>query len=291
MEIDVYLVSIIMPAYNAEKYISKAIDSVILQTHSNWELIIVNDGSTDRTSEVVDSYKDFRIKLINIDNCGVACARNIGLDNVNGEYVAFLDSDDYWIENKLETQLYYMLCNSNLVMTFSDYFSFYGDNMIIQNKQLYPFQISNPNDRLLVFNYIATLTVMVKASIVFELDGFDKTFFGTEDWDFWIRISKRGEFGYIDKKLAYYREHNEGISKNKRVHLIQEYKVLKKYVLKSGNNVLKKSALWFFYLKWANYYLNRKDFKKVFICYLIMIRFMPFKIENITFPLKKLFAS
>lgn len=289
MKIDNYLVSIVMPAYNAEKYISKSIDSVLLQTHNNWELIIVNDGSSDRTSDVVDLYNDIRIKLFNIDNCGVACARNIGINYVKGDYIAFLDSDDYWIENKLEVQLYYMLCNSNLVMTYTDYFSFIDESKLIPNKQLYPFKISNPTDRLLVFNYIATLTVMVKASVVFELEGFDNTFFGTEDWDFWIRISKRGKLGYINQKLAFYREHNEGISKNKKFHLIQEYKILKKYVLKSGNNILKKYALWFFYLKWSNFYLNRKEFKKAIIFYIIMIRLVPFKIENLTYPLKKLF--
>ena len=285
------LVSIIMPAYNAEKFIYKSILSVINQTYHNWELIVVNDGSIDNTFEIVNAIKDIRIRLINIKNSGVACARNVGIKKVKGDYIAFLDSDDYWYFNKLEIQLRYMLLNSGIDLSYTDYSTINEDDIFVKNKQLYPFKINNPNDRLLVFNYIATLTVMVKTSIVFELSGFDEAFFGTEDWDFWIRISSKGNLAYIDDRLACYRENLEGISKNKKKHLIQEYKVLKKYVLNSENKKLKNSALWFLYSKFTNYYFSSNEFKRAFKCYFIMIKKMPFKIENFTFPLRRLFLS
>lgn len=92
------IVSIVMPAYNVEKYIAASIDSIIKQTYKNWELIIVNDGSTDTTPEIITAYAaiDSRIKIINQENKGVASARNAGLNHAKGKYISFLDSDDYY---------------------------------------------------------------------------------------------------------------------------------------------------------------------------------------------------
>lgn len=98
------LVSVIMPAYNAEKTIGRAIESVLQQTYSNWELIIVNDGSTDTTLEVVSKYKDSRLKVVNQTNTGLSGARNAGLDSAKGDYITFIDSDD-WYEQDFLSQL------------------------------------------------------------------------------------------------------------------------------------------------------------------------------------------
>ena len=98
------LVSIIMPAYNAERYIREAVDSVIVQTHKNWELIIIDDRSSDNTADIAFEYHrlDPRIRLIkNEDNLGAAGSRNRGLDEASGDFVALLDADDVWLEDKL----------------------------------------------------------------------------------------------------------------------------------------------------------------------------------------------
>ena len=103
------LVSVIMPAYNVEKLISDSIESVLSQTYTNFELIVIDDCSKDQTVKVVESLilKDHRIKLVkNIKNKGVAETRNVGLDQAKGNVVAFLDSDDRWVENKLEKQCF-----------------------------------------------------------------------------------------------------------------------------------------------------------------------------------------
>ena len=101
-------ISVIMPAFNCEKYISKSIDSVLHQTHKNWELIIVDDNSSDNTASIASEYakKDSRIRVINqIPNAGCAQARNLGISEAKGKYIAFLDSDDMWVAEKLEKQL------------------------------------------------------------------------------------------------------------------------------------------------------------------------------------------
>ena len=125
------LVSVIMPAYNAEKYIDEAIDSVISQTFANWELIIVNDGSTDDTQKIVEAYvsSDTRIKLINQENKRLGAARNEGIKNANGEWVAFLDADDLWINTKLEKQLAAAAEQPDAGVIFTGGFTFYDDDL------------------------------------------------------------------------------------------------------------------------------------------------------------------
>jgi glycosyltransferase involved in cell wall biosynthesis len=283
------LVSIIMPAYNAEKFISKSIESVLQQTYQNWELLVVNDGSKDNTSSIVKLFNYTRIKLIEQENGGVSKARNTGIANSTGEFIAFLDSDDLWLKDKLEIQVKYMRNNQNIVLSYGDYLSFIEDGKIIENKQLYPFKIKDLKQRLLVFNFIATLTVMVKSDVLKATGGFDTELFGPEDWDLWIKISQKGDIGYIKENLAMYREHEGGISKNKKRQLGEEYKVIKRHVSTCDNSELYKKALWFFELKLSNYYFSQKDMKRFLISYLHMIKLLPFKVENITYPIKRLF--
>ena len=116
------LVSIITPMYNAEKYVAQTIESVLAQTYSDWEMIIVNDGSKDNCAEIVKEYtqKDKRIKLINQPNSGSASARNNALRNAVGQYICFLDADDLWDNNFLEKQINF-LKEKNAVLVFSSY--------------------------------------------------------------------------------------------------------------------------------------------------------------------------
>lgn len=103
------LISVITPVYNSEEYIGKTIESVLAQTHQNWEMIIADDCSKDKTSEVIKSFKDPRIKYIKLEeNGGAARARNAALENASGRFLAFLDADDMWKPKKLEKQLKFM---------------------------------------------------------------------------------------------------------------------------------------------------------------------------------------
>ena len=286
---NVPIVSIVMPAYNAQDYIKQSIQSVINQTYDNWELLVINDGSSDKTVAVVESFKDSRIILFSQKNFGVSKARNYGIKKAKGKYIAFLDSDDLWKKEKLYIQASYMEKYKNIVLTYSDYDSFIMKNDIIENKQLYPFNIKNNHDRLLIFNYIATLTVMVKKDTLQSVNSFDILLFGPEDWDLWIRISKVGQIDFINQKLALYREHKDGISKNRKRQLEQEYKVLSKYVLKSDNGRLQRYALWFYYLKCTNYLFSEKYYIKAFFSYMKLFWLIPFKKENFTYLIQKIF--
>jgi teichuronic acid biosynthesis glycosyltransferase TuaG len=124
------LVSIITPSYKTEKFIAQTIESVLSQTYQNWEMIIVDDVSPDNSNDIVEEYckKDSRIKLIKLEeNIGPAVARNKAIEEANGRYIAFLDSDDLWIPEKLEKQIKFMESN-NLVLSYSSYYLIDEDN-------------------------------------------------------------------------------------------------------------------------------------------------------------------
>ena len=105
------LVSVVMPAFNAENYIIEAVDSVLTQDYTNWELFVVNDGSTDSTAEILNSYTDPRIKVVHQVNQGVSIARNQGLARMKGHFFTFLDADDLWPLNSLSSRIRFMQKN------------------------------------------------------------------------------------------------------------------------------------------------------------------------------------
>ena len=114
------LVSIMMPAYNAATYIALAIDSVLAQEYTSWELLVVDDGSTDQTGEIVSSFRNDRIRLIRQDNAGEASARNTALENMQGEYLAFLDADDLFTPEHLVTTVAYLKAHPECDAVYTD---------------------------------------------------------------------------------------------------------------------------------------------------------------------------
>ena len=153
------LVSVITPLYNSEKYISKTIESVINQKYNNWELIIINDCSKDKGPEIVKKYQnqDERIKLINLEkNSGAAVARNIGIENAQGDFIAFIDSDDIWERNKLKEQINFMLDN-DYNFSFTDYIQI--DEKGKELRTIKAPKILTYNKQLL-YNHIGTSTVI-----------------------------------------------------------------------------------------------------------------------------------
>jgi glycosyltransferase involved in cell wall biosynthesis len=266
------LVSIIMPAYNAEETIKESIQSVINQTYGNWELLVVNDGSSDNTVAIIESYEDARIKLINQKNSGVSSARNNALRQAIGEYVSFLDSDDLWVETKLEVQMQYLQEN-NLKFVYSKSYSFLNDSDNI--KKAFKFVKLDFKDReeILIYDFIPILTVVFHKSILKEVGLFDESLQGTEDWDLWIRVLQKYEAGLIDKYLAKYRIATTGLSKNFPKHFTEEEKVFKKHN-KLYTPLLYKYRAWFSNKKQCIIALQNKDYFK-FVKYFVKLLLLP----------------
>lgn len=218
------LVSIIMPAYNAEKYIEEAIQSVLKQTYTNWELIIVNDCSNDKTEQIIKKYReqDERIKVHSLsENHGVANARNIALQNAVGRYIAFLDSDDIWLHEKLEKQIDFMKVN-NYVFTYHQYRHFASSDKVGEIVKI-PSQLDYKN--ALKGNSIGCLTVCLDKS---KIKPFIMPAQRHEDYIAWLNILKENEIAAygLQRDLGRYRvDSKDSVSTNKLKSAVWTWKV------------------------------------------------------------------
>jgi len=206
------LVSIIMPLYNCEEFIVESIESVMSQTYYNWELVIVDDKSTDNSLAIVKSYasKESRIRLINLDiNSGPTKARNRAIKEANGRYIAFLDSDDIWLSDKLQCQIAF-LNENNLVLTYSAYETMDENSRYINTRDCLPFITYKG---MLKSNQIGNLTG------IYDVDFFGKVYMeneGHEDYILWLKLLKQiDNTKGLTRVLARYRIVPNSISSNK----------------------------------------------------------------------------
>ncbi len=208
------LVSIVIPTYNHAHFLTEAIHSLLKQTCTAWEAIIVNNFSTDDTERVVAGFKDARIRLINFANSGViAASRNAGIRLATAEYVAFLDSDDFWQPRKLE------ICLSVLKQQKLDWVChgerWFGDG--IDKKVTYgPLSRASFDALLYKGNCISTSAVVVRRSSLATLGGFNESpeFVTSEDYELWLRLAQSGaKLNFIDEILGAYRIHAGGQSR------------------------------------------------------------------------------
>ena len=206
------LVSIIMPAYNAEKYIEESIKSVCDQTYENWELLIIDDCSKDNTLQIVQKFSkvDERIKCLNqITNSGVAKARNRGLKESRGEYIAFLDSDDLWEKEKLEKQIKFME-DKKINFSFTNYTSISEKGKFIK-KTICPEKLNY--EEALKGNKIGCLTVIIRKS---SLKNIIMPELRHEDYATWLQVLRDGNTAYcLQDFLARYRMRSRSLSSNK----------------------------------------------------------------------------
>lgn len=206
------LVSIITPLYNSEKYIAETIESVLAQTYTNWEMIVVDDCSKDNGVRIVEEYqkKDKRIKLYkNEINRGVSYTRNKAIDLADGKYIAFLDSDDLWKKEKLEKQIKFMEDN-NVVLSYTAY-----EKMNEDGSKRGEIRVPDKLDynELLKNCLIGFLTAIYRKE---ELKDFKFVNSKAEDYIFWLGILKKIDYAYgIDEVLASYRIVNNSRSSNK----------------------------------------------------------------------------
>lgn len=260
-------VSVIMPTYNASDYIQESINSVIAQTFSNWELIIIDDGSTDTTFSIVEHYcnQDQRIKYFYQVNGKQGKARNLGVSHSNGKYVAFLDSDDLWMPEKLEIQLQ-QIEEKNVDLVFSDSYIFHDDNSLDRSRKMNVSSITlKGNEALELFlqaNRIPILTVLVKKEKIILVDTFSEKLEiqNAEDYHLWLKLIIYGCVFYGSNKiLTSYRIHSKSSTNNDKsasnqipevfFDLIKRNPSLKQIILKALKREYKKQYRGRFYSK------------------------------------------
>jgi glycosyltransferase involved in cell wall biosynthesis len=214
------LVSVIIPTYNASLYLCRSVQSALSQTYPYMEIIIVDDGSTDDTKGVIKQFEN-QVTYIYKENGGPASARNIGIQLSTGEYIAFLDADDYCMPDKLTEQINFLKQNPKYHMVHS--------NALINepDKELYPAFIDlkpltgDIFKALFKDNQINNLTVVVKRECIEAINGLDerRELIGIEDYDLWLRIALKYKIGYLDNIVGVYHIHGNNI--------FNEYKAVK----------------------------------------------------------------
>jgi glycosyltransferase involved in cell wall biosynthesis len=210
-------VSVLMPVYNGIRFVAKAIESVLAQDYQDWELIVVNDGSTDGTAEALASFTDTRIRVISQANGGEAVARNRGLDAISGDYVAFLDADDLYLPNALADMVAYLAAHAETDAVCSDgYFCDEADRLLGRMSEVRPqVQPGNILEKLVIDPAVVgpPVFVMARRTCILEARArFDPLLVIGPDWDFWIQLARHAQFGYLDRPTCMYRIHQTNIT-------------------------------------------------------------------------------
>ncbi|MBO6573237.1 MAG: glycosyltransferase [Balneola sp.] len=234
------LVSISTPVYNGQDFLDRSIKSVLAQTYENWELFLIDDGSSDNSVQIIENYlEDNRIKLLrNESNSGIPTTRNKGIENSTGEFIALLDQDDEWLPHKLEKQV-------SRFLEIDDSFGLIYSNVEVrtdqgilsdQKKEIEPeASIQSNLELMLSRNLITSPTAMVKRKALEEVGLFDESIrWGGDDYDLWIRIAHKYMFDYIDEVLCIRHEHQQNYSADKKRMMLKTIDLGEKYVKQFG---------------------------------------------------------
>jgi len=256
-------VSVIIPAYNAMSYLPEAVESVLRQTFTAFEVLLINDGSSDEITQWAAGITDPRVKLISQKNQGVSAARNTGIAQAQGEYIAFLDADDLWEPTKIEKQV--RVLDGNPVVGLVDTW------VVLANER------GKPTDKIWISksegdvwqqiaeeNLLTCGSTPMLRSCCFETVGiFDRNLRIAEDWDMWIRVASCYSFAVVKEPLVFYRQHANNTSKNCQCMLPDLCMVIEKTFQSAPANLLYLKSRAYgranLYIAWK--YLQNKDYK------------------------------
>ncbi|MDE5599042.1 MAG: glycosyltransferase family 2 protein [Lachnospiraceae bacterium] len=229
------MVSIIVPTYNREKEIGRAIHSILQQTYEQYEIIVVDDGSTDNTREVVEKIEDKRIRYIQLEqNQGAGHARNVGVQAARYDYIAFLDSDDEWFPNKLELQMRKMLSSPDEVKLV--YCRMGGCKRYSTERYIFPPEGVRKEilegdifEQLLFHNVIGTPTLLCHRECLERTGGFNEALLCLEDWELVLRMAKEWKVGFVDEVLVEVHKLEGSVSMNIGAYLVTRCYIVSQY--------------------------------------------------------------
>lgn len=278
-------VSVIIPTYNCVRFLPEALDSVFRQTYQNFEIVVVDDGSTDDTRELVKSYIDKypgKLNYIYQENQGLACARNTAINHAKGEYIAILDADDIFLPTKLEEEIRAFEANPEVGIVHSNiaWITESGEKISVPKRN--PRSLSGKifNDIFLRNAHISAPTVLIKKEYFDHVGLFDEnlTRLGCEDRDMWLRLARITSFLYLDKVLAYYRIRNGSMSKDDEKMIKARYYVVNKFFPRSPFLLLKRKALARIHEEMGEGFFEKKDLIRGRKEFARSIKFWPFRV-------------
>ena len=296
------LISVIIPAYNADKLITKTLDSILAQTYRPLEIIVVDDGSTDETAKVVKNYENNKLvnkvdtnhKITQINRAGIGLvyirqenrgpskARNTGIKAAKGEYIAFLDADDCWSHDKLEKQIGLFKKEPNLDIIFTDTKITRRENheieefFVFKKKGLdknffgHEFMVLRPFEKLIGTNFMHTSSVITKKACFRDAIFFNEKRHYAEDWELWLKMSLYFIFGYVNDVCVHKIERGDGLSSNKLDMYLSTMDIMESFIENNKIEIDKlnlKDNFLSQYLKeqykWMGYYLMQNKNNKM----------------------------
>lgn len=207
------LISVIMSAYNAEKYLNQAIESILNQTYDNFEFLIYNDGSTDKTAEIINSYKDQRIIIVNQENIGLTKTLNLALKKATGEYIARMDADDISEPDRFQKQIDFFLKNPEISLCGGQAKMIDEAGQFSSNYQV-PLSDKEIKKMILKHNPFIHSAIMFKKSILNTTKGYDESFRFAQDYELWTRVLEKFKTANLPDCLLKYRVHKKNITKS-----------------------------------------------------------------------------
>lgn len=225
------LVTVFIPVYNCEKYIEESLESIINQTYENLDILIIDDGSTDNTVNLIQQYKDKRIRLLRNDrNRGIPYTRSRGLEECKGKYLALMDADDISLPERIKKQVNFLEENKDIDAIGAYYQKFGGKINRIVNK---PSNSEEIRCGLIFANQIGNPTSMIRVSSIKKHNIlYNKNYFVVQDYDFWVQLSKVGKIDVLKEVLLKYRTGHSNISKKSR----QEKHKERRYIMDQIHN-------------------------------------------------------
>jgi glycosyltransferase involved in cell wall biosynthesis len=225
-------VSISLPCYNCEAWISETIESILNQTYKNYELILVDDGSTDHTRKIVKKYlNDTRIKYLYQSNKGFTASTNLSILKSTGKYIGFIGHDDLWESSKLQKQVFFLERNPHIDFIHSDLYHIDSKgNIICRRKDPIAKKVSQRKFMKTLFlgNFICFQTVLVKRKCFEDVGLLDERIEISSDYDLWLRMAQKFRIGYLDEPLVKKRYHENNLSYEFRQIYLDHLKILEK---------------------------------------------------------------
>ena len=277
------LVSVIIPAYNAEGQIASALETAFDQAYGPIEIIVIDDGSLDNTADIIKDYQTKRTNLIYMyqENSGPSKARNAGIKKATGEYIAFLDTDDLWTKDKIEKQIRLFKKDPTIDIIFSDVkitrlrkdkieeSILFKDNDLDKDFFGHEYIVKNPFEKLLKINFMLTPSVIGKKSCFRFGFYFDENRKYVEDWQLWLKMSVSFCFGYITDVCVHVKDDGDGLSSNSDSMLLSRLEVMEEVLRDNtayvSSQLIRKTMSEYVKdsYKWAGYHFMLKGDNKL----------------------------